>query len=236
MEKIYNVNGLVVWNEEEIAFRNFLIDTIFRAVQSTLRHENAAWKFHQIESTTIIPRELVNSSYTDEDCFFLSSELSLRPETTAGSYEYAKVLFDSNKALPPVCVWQAGKSFRNEQDQVSKNMRLKEFYQLEFQCIFTESTKNDYHSIMMDKMAAIIKQLLRLDTRVVDSDRLPGYSLKTKDVEVFNGDKWMEVMSVSLRNDFTTEVFVGKGKQKILVLEVAVGLDRLVYNYFKDQT
>ena len=48
--------------------------------------------------------------------------------------------------------------------------------------------------------------------------------VKTIDIEVFNGDKWMEICSVSKRNDFDEEN---------TVLEIAFGLDRLLYNYSK---
>ncbi|MNL22477.1 hypothetical protein D3C87_1833240 [compost metagenome] len=57
------------------------------------------------------------------------------------------------------------------------------------------------------------------------------------DVEVDNGDKWMEVCSISLRTDFPEKFkFTHKGVQKekdLLVLEIAVGLDRVVYNYLQ---
>jgi glycyl-tRNA synthetase len=60
--------------------------------------------------------------------------------------------------------------------------------------------------------------------------------LKTLDVEVYNGDKWMEVCSISLRTDFTAPKNEDKVKQvNYLVLEIAMGLDRLVYNYNVEQ-
>ena len=71
--------------------------------------------------------------------------LALRPETTPGSYAYAQHLLNTHSGYkPPLCVWQAGKSFRREQDQVTKNMRLKEFWQQEFQCIYSSDTLNDW--------------------------------------------------------------------------------------------
>jgi glycyl-tRNA synthetase len=138
---------------------------------------------------------------------------------------------------PPFCVWQTGKSFRREQDQVTKNMRLKEFYQQEFQCIYTAETLNDYQHIILEPVQKCIQNLISLPTRIVDSDRLPSYSLKTLDVEVDNGDKWMEVCSISKRTDFpqkaTFQTKKGAVEKDLLVLEVAIGLDRLVYNYNK---
>jgi glycyl-tRNA synthetase (class II) len=66
-----------------------------------------------------------------------------------GSYEYAKVLLNPHnkpKYQMPLVVRQHGKSFRREQDKTLENMRLKEFYQLEFQIIYSMSTDFDYHT------------------------------------------------------------------------------------------
>ena len=109
------------------------------------------------------------------------------PETTALSYLHAKeLLHHSLKA--PLCVYQASKSFRKEQDQANKHMRLKEFKQLEFQCIYSKTTKNDYQMSVINDIAIFVKNLLKLNTRLVYSDRLPSYSEKTIDIEVFNND------------------------------------------------
>ena len=64
-----------------------------------------------------------------------------------GSYAYAKHLLNTHndtKVRMPLVVWQHGKSFRREQDQPTKFMRLKEFHQLEFQCIYSLTTGADY--------------------------------------------------------------------------------------------
>ncbi len=110
-------------------------------------------------------------------------------------------------------------------------MRLKEFYQQEFQCLFTSDTKNDYHAAVLQPLCEMVAKYVCLPTRIVDSDRLPDYSIKTSDIEVDNGDKWMEVASISLRKDFTTPAKFSNGDKSILVLEVAIGLDRCVYNF-----
>ena len=75
----------------------------------------------------------------------------------------------------------------------------------------------------------MISNLLNLQTRIVLSDRLPSYSKKTIDIEVFNGDKWMEIASISLRTDFG-EITMKNKQSNCLVLEIAIGLDRLIYN------
>jgi glycyl-tRNA synthetase len=136
---------------------------------------------------------------------------------------------------PPICVWQAGKSFRREAEQPTKHMRLKEFYQQEFQCIYTADTKNDYHTAVLEPVRKMIAQAIPFPTRIVASDRLPAYSQITMDVEVWNNDKWMEVCSISRRTDFPDKArFVTKNgtvEKDILVVEIAIGLDRCVYNY-----
>ena len=67
-----------------------------------------------------------------------------------GSFEYAKNIlaggYGDIKYRAPIIIYQHGKSFRKEQDQPTKFMRLKEFYQLEFQIIFPLSTEMDYSS------------------------------------------------------------------------------------------
>jgi glycyl-tRNA synthetase len=139
--------------------------------------------------------------------------------------------------LPPFCIHQTGKSFRREQDQVSKNMRLKEFYQQEFQCIYAADTLNDYQEKVLEPLRAMFEKIIGKTARIVESDRLPSYSLRTMDIEIDNDDKWMEICSISKRTDFPQKVKFqtksGSIEKEMLVLEIAIGLDRCVYNYFK---
>jgi glycyl-tRNA synthetase len=76
-----------------------------------------------------------------------------------------------------------------------------------------------------------------MPTRIVQSDRLPDYSLRTMDIEVWNEDKWMELCSISKRKDFTKKAIIQvKNKiieKELLVLEIATSSDRIVYNYNK---
>lgn len=73
-------------------------------------------------------------------------------------------------------------------------------------------------------------RLTALPTRIVIADRLPSYSLKTIDIKVWNADKWMEVCSVSLRNDFKYQPSINNKPIPCLVLEIATSLDRIIYN------
>ena len=160
---------------------------------------------------------------TTQTCFTLKKEgLALRPETTISSYLYAKKLVLEGKAKTPLCVWQHDKSFRVESNDAARasDLRFNEFYQLEFQCIFKDNTKADYSSVAIPSIKNVIAQITGKDARIVDSDRLPSYSTKTIDVEVFWDNKWKEMCSISLRKDFLIENYI--------VLEVAIGTDRLI--------
>jgi glycyl-tRNA synthetase len=245
MFNLFDVNGLVFFDEKFIRMRHFLGDHFYKEIQDILIKMNSAWRFVQIEAPLLMPRELVNQNYTDDDIFvqgFSNGEtpLVLRPETTPGSYRYASHVMKNHSGIkPPFVVWQIGKSFRREQDQVSKNMRLKEFYQQEFQCIYTQDSANDYYENILPLVEEMFREVMPLQTRLIPSDRLPAYSLKTMDVEVWNGDKWMEICSISKRIDFPHKAqFQGKSgitEKDVFVLEVAIGLDRCVYNFFKKQ-
>jgi len=273
MINLYTTNGLMFWDEKEIKYRNYIKQIFTDEIEALLRSENRAWHFFEIEAPLLIPRELINANYTNEDIWVqegsnfnelsnsqLSSsidsliaeakdrqatdlpknyheQLVLRPETTPSSYAYACHMLNSNMILPPFCVLQSGKSFRREQDQVSKNMRLKEFYQQEFQCIYASDTLNDYQEKVLEPLRKMFEKIIGKPARIVESDRLPSYSLRTMDIEIDNGDKWMEICSISKRTDFPQKVKFqtknGLNEKDMLVLEIAIGLDRCVYNYFK---
>jgi glycyl-tRNA synthetase len=233
MQTLFNVNGLAFWSEKEIKMRRRIEEMVVDGLKEILLAENKAWVFHQIEAPTLTPRPLINPNYTNEDVWAFDEDTVMRPETTPSSYVYAEWLLESNMVMPPFVVWQTGKSYRREQDQVVKNMRLKEFYQQEFQCIYATDTLNEYQDKVLEPLRKMIQDILALPTRLVPSDRLPEYSLKTVDIEVDNGDKWMEVCSISKRTDFTFKKKFGSKEKEFFVLEVAMGLDRLVWNYFQ---
>lgn len=241
MEPLFNVNGLMFWTEREIRLRHQFEDHFAFTMQQILLETNPAWRMIQVEGPLLTPWTHINPNYTNEDIWIqkvedLVAPLVLRPETTPSSYVYACHLLNNHSGTkPPFVIWQTGKSFRREQDQVTKNMRLKEFWQQEFQCIYTADTMNDYHSAVLKPVEKMISEMIGLPSRIVESDRLPGYSEVTMDVEVDNGDKWMEICSISRRTDFPQKAkFQVKKKmieKDLLVLEIAIGLDRIVYNF-----
>lgn len=261
MQNVFDINGLVFWNEEEIRLREYFRDFFAAKIKAELTRINDRWKFFMVEAPLLNPTDLLNVNYTADDIWRqdlrLSAEerdeiaqgvrpdprrLALRPETTPGSYAYAQHLMNEihPPVFPPMVVWQAGKSFRREIVQPTKHMRLKEFYQQEFQCVYASDTGMDYQEAMLEPVRKMIGSLIHLPTRLVASDRLPAYSKRTMDVEIWNGDKWMEVCSISLRTDFPQQLkFPGKKDnvhvKDALVLEIAIGLDRCVYNWQQAQ-
>jgi glycyl-tRNA synthetase len=240
---IYNVNSLVHWEEREIHLRERIVSFFAEEVRYFLRSTNPAWDVRRVEAPALMPRELVGAAYSNADIWVQEQvaagdpPLVLRPETTPSTYRYMQHLLATHSgARLPLCVWQAGKSYRREQDQPAKHVRLKEFWQLEFQCAFTADSGNDYHAASLEPVRRMIASIIPLPTRIVPSDRLPAYSQLTVDVEVDNGDKWMEVCSISRRTDFPQRYRAPARKgaaveHDVLVLEIAIGLDRCVYNW-----
>ncbi|WP_416066374.1 aminoacyl--tRNA ligase-related protein [Rhizobium sp. ZK1] len=243
MLNLFNVNSLVHWEEREINMRDHMVRLFSEEVRNFLRSANPAWDVRRVEAPALTPRALVSDAYTNADIWVqeqlteTDALLVLRPETTPSTYVYMQhILSNHSRTRLPLCVWQAGRSYRREQEQSTKHMRLKEFWQLEFQCAYTADSGNDYHAISLEPVRRMIAALIPLPTRIVPSDRLPAYSETTVDVEVDNGDKWMEVCSISRRTDFPERYRTQPRKgpaveQDVLVLEIAIGLDRCVYNW-----
>ena len=230
MDTLYNKNGLVFWTDKEIRLRNMLVGHFVEGIQTVLKGENRAFEMMQVEAPLLTPVEFINKNYTPAD-YFAVGDLVLRPETTMGSYRYLQWLLEhtEKKMRMPLCIWQHGKSFRREQDQVTKNMRLKEFYQLEFQCAYAVNTANDYSKAVIPAVQNMIAEMIG-PCRIEDSDRLPEYSERTVDVICEKSN--MEVCSISIRNDCKWPQTSGQVCEA-KVLEVAIGTDRCVYNFLE---
>lgn len=233
-------HGLPFWNEEEIKLREHFIDRISFVIKDTLLGINPAWQFFRCETPILTPLRFISWEHKNsDDLWCLNNEIAceplcLRPETTWGSYAVAQHLEETNKrARPPFCVWQAGKSFRCEKNDgaSASKLRFNEFYQLEFQCIYGKNTKADYRKVIEIALENELAHLgLSEMVRVVKSDRLPSYSSKTNDIELCcktKGDlRMIEVASISSRTDYSNDL--DDGRQELDVLEIAIGLDRLV--------
>lgn len=220
-EALYKFGGLRFWTEDEIQLREQFTQRIISVVKRTLLEINPSWSFAQMEGPILTPRSFISSSYNHSDLFSTNHKagdayLYLRPETTASSYVYARSL---NKKLP-LCVYQYGKSFRRELNEGASaaKLRFNEFWQLEFQCIYSDSTKADYRGSLIPVIGHEISRFTTMETRMVTSDRLPSYSESTTDIEVNHNEKWHEMASCSIRNDFSEDT---------RVCEIAIGLDRI---------
>jgi glycyl-tRNA synthetase len=212
-------NGFVVYDESDIAFREYAIREISTRLYNALRDLNSAWRFHRVETPLLIPSEAVSKEYDENYYFKTGEDLALRPETTWCSYEMLRQKLRSHDSKLPLCVWQAGKSFRNEQDKTFKNIRFKEFYQLEFQCAYAEGSKANYLDCLYSTTHNVLEALVphrSLEGNV--SDRIPSYSEETLDIEDRTEGRVIELASISKRTDFDHPV-----------VEVAIGLDRLLY-------
>jgi glycyl-tRNA synthetase len=234
MENVYCLNNFPFYDEEDIMLREQFSRDMPRAVESILCSMNPAWSLERIEAPCLIPRELLSPEYTDDDVWAQPTRpsepsLALKPETTPSTYAWMSKRLEERARRLPWCVWQLSKSFRREQDQPSRHMRLKEFYQMEFQCLFTADSKCDYFARAIEPLAQWFASALATPVRAVKSDRLPAYSERTVDIEAWNADKWMEVCSISLRKDFPMRPVVKNEPVECRVLEIACGPDRMAH-------
>ena len=221
----HDLAQLRFWDEPEIEHRERAQATIVSTVTRNLIRTNPAWSFRRMEGPLLTPRDFLSAEYTDADIWvtpvhLAEQQIVLRAETTASTYAFVRQNFSHKKLKFPACFWQVGKSFRREQTASASKLRFFEFYQLELQCLYSVETKADYRARLLPELAETIAWLTRSEARIVESDRIPAYSLSTMDIEVkYRGKEWREMASISIRNDFAPEV---------LNLEVAVGLDRVV--------
>lgn len=221
--KTIDNNSLVYWNEREIKLRNQIAEDIILQMHNSAREINKQWTFHRIEAPVLIDRSLIHPNYNETDYYTVDEELALRPETTATSYLYAvdHLKHHSNKKALPFCVVQLGLSFRKEQDKTLKHMRLKSFYQLEFQFLCATDSKADYVTYFRNAAEEAISDWYPIIKRE-PSDRLPCYSNSTEDLITVD-DNPMELASMSDRTDFPDS--------NIRNIEIAIGIDRLITKF-----
>jgi len=224
--KDQNYNGFQGFFEDSIIYREYLIKSIHQKLKVRLEQINRAFSMMRCETPCLMNSAYIDSEYFKDNNYIFSihdQPLSLRPETTIGIYKMAKLLMNPHNQIsykPPLCLWQAGKSFRNEQDKTFKHMRLKEFYQLEFELFYTKDTKADYPELLYPIVLDILEKELQSPLKFEKSERLPKYSTKTMDIVLEHNN--MELCSMSNRTDFDDD--------NLKVFEISIGLDRLIYN------
>lgn len=218
-------NGLIGYFEEEIFYREHLIKFISQKLKLKLEQINRAFVMMRCETPCLVNSAYIDSEYFKNSGYIFNVDnepLALRPETTAGIYKMAKYIMNPHHYIsykPPFCLWQVGKSFRNEQDKTYKHIRLKEFYQLEFEIFYTKDTKADYPKLLYPVVKDILENELYTVMKLEESDRLPRYSTKTMDIIVDDNNN-MELCSMSSRTDFDDD---------LKVFEISIGLDRIIY-------
>jgi glycyl-tRNA synthetase len=240
---LYDVGGLRFWRQNELRLRNRIKETLADCVTATLLDLNQMWRFEEVDTPVLMPRDLFSCAYDESDIFVLKDEIAgreyaLRAETTIGSYRLAEQLIREGAMRPPFCIWTAGQSFRQERSDgaTAAKLRFNSFYQLEFQCIYSKPWIDDNQKQrgttapiperVREALVPVVQKLTGLETRLVPSDRLPAYSEETIDIEVLWRDDWKEVASTSIRTDFPQDL---PGlKDPMRVFEVAFGLDRMV--------
>jgi len=231
---LYDLGGLRFWSPEEVSLRNKIKAQLVETVSSTLLDLNQMWRVIEVEAPLMMPVSRMSAAYEASDVFMLqdapggTEQWAMRAETTDGTYLMAQHLLRSTSMKPPLCVYQSGKSYRRETSDgaTAAKLRFNEFHQLEFQCIFGESTTAPIAETLRKALLPVVSRLTGREARMVESDRLPSYSTETIDIEVLtdNGD-WREIASTSRRTDFPP---VADLKFRCLCFEVAFGLDRLV--------
>lgn len=214
MEQCFS-NATLLWTEQEIARRESLIAEIPLVLKAVWQGLNPAVSFTRIETPILTPASRLKGHIDAKfELINTGKRGYLRPETTAGTFEAMDLMFPQKEQMKkrlPLCLWQVGLSFRDEkkpETMRASNLRLVQFYQMEFQLFCSHGTKAPY-------LEKAIEALIKLYGGEAEFPcDLPHYSEKTID--------WMmdglEVSGLSKRTDWA----YGE------VHEVAIGLDRLV--------
>jgi glycyl-tRNA synthetase (class II) len=222
--------GFVLYNEKDLLARQMIVTIFTHKLQKALTLLNRAVRFIQIETPMLTYKEALKGH--EETGFDLvkagfskhgAAEMYLRPETTFGTYAAFRALYpeeQKRKKEMPVCLWQFGKSFRDEQSRPFGELRFKEFYQLEYQFFFAPDSKADYFETALHAALEAVECTTWAPVVVkVEGKELAHYSLRTTDIYLpfMNEKDNIEVTAVSERKDF----------EGAKVVEISVGLDRL---------
>jgi len=214
MEQLYS-NATVMWTERDIVEREALVNQCVATLKETWRGMNRAVQFTRVETPIITPAQYLESHEEEGFPMLRCERGNLRPETTRGCIEAFHKLYPQEKNMLkqlPHCVWQFGKSFREEtnpETMRASKLRLIEFHQLEFELFASEGTKADYVKKAVD---ALIDRFGG-EWEEVKED-LPHYSRRT--VDWYIGD--LEVAGCSERTDW----------EHGIIYEVSIGIDRLL--------
>jgi len=214
MEQLYS-NATVMWTEKELIEREALVNQCVASIKHIWTVMNPQVKFQRVETPIITPGSLLQSHIEEKFPMLQCERGFLRPETTRGCIEAFHKIFPQEKQrnkMLPYCVWQFGKSFREETNpdtMRASKLRLVEFHQLEFELFASEGSKADY-------ILNAVKQLMHRFGGELDEvkDDLPHYSRRTVDWTI----EGLEVAGCSERTDWDGGT----------IYEVSIGIDRLL--------
>lgn len=238
-------NGFPYWTEHEIETRDRFIIANKIAMQSmfsTIFRNPVAMK--RIEGPVIMPEAWLSPRYTgrEEEVYDLESPYGsiLRPETTPVTFEYIRQLMRHPSLLQtPFCIWQAGLSFRRELNAPESDVRLKQFYQQEFQIVMERSRVGEIridHRVV-ELLTHHFCNLLGTTTQWIKPTVTPRYADDAIDIEAYDPctNRYVEIVSITIRNDLDVLIPsmpdppVPLEQLQAVVLEIAIGLDRLVH-------
>lgn len=229
MTVVYDESDLSFWSEQQIKHRTLCIKTLKTNIQKTLLELNPSWKLHLIDSTVIIKKKTISSTFDDKETITFGSKATLddfsfvlRPEFTISSYIFAMSLIAYDKGAEgktPICVWQHGKVFIP--DESSANAQTYEKYQLSFVCIYEKSTKGDFINPIESSIVESIKELINNPS--VESSSLSDKVSKMKSIKTPYLSGMTEIGLLRVRNDFPNPAYE--------VIEVTVDLDKLAMAY-----
>jgi tRNA synthetase class II core domain (G, H, P, S and T) len=213
MTPLYS-NATVLWTEREIEERDALIRTLKATLQEAWMPVNRAIRFVRVETPILTPTSVLQGHIDVGFELLETSRGYLRPETTAGTIAAFHSMWPQapeRRKQMPICVWQAGKSFRDEKNgdaMRATKLRLREFWQLEFQLFAAQDTKANY---LLYAANALQRRWGGTFDQAAD---LPHYSRATLDWHI----EGLEVAGLSERTDWPDGI----------IYEVAIGLDRLM--------
>ncbi len=216
MKKLWS-NATLMWNEQDLIERDAIVNQLVGMVKSTWSQINPKIQFARVETPILTPHASLQGHIGEGFPVIQTKKRGiLRPETTAGCIAAFNEMFPQEKQRQktlPFCVWQFGKSFREEKNNETMratNLRLVEFHQLEFELFAAKDTKADYLTEVLDVL------LKRFGGEHIEQTDLPYYSRRTLDWEI-NG---VEVAGCSERVDWDEGV----------IYEVSIGIERLLVN------
>lgn len=207
-------NATVYWNEQEILRRESLIREIPALLLSGWQNLNPSVKMRRCETPILTPADYLKSHIDTGFNLIKAGGSYLRPETTIGTYTAMDMDFPDKAAMKkwlPMCYWQVGCSFREEANpdtMRASKLRLRQFYQMEFQLFASAGSKAPYLETALDLLVKNYGGTYK------PADELPHYSEKTLDWFIED----LEVAGCSIRKDW----------EYGMVFEIAIGLDRLV--------